>query len=121
MERFRLRQRSDALERLDAVFDTVPDEAQPMAALGGLVDQDHQLSSVTMEDDANQAVRQATLSAHTLIAKAKGLLPTANAEDAEELRTMLTDLEAALDRGVENDIRAASREVEEIVFYLEDA
>ena len=90
-----------------------------LTALEGL-DQDHELSGATTQDAALPGVRQATVSAHALIAKAKGLLPAANAEDAEELRAMLTDLEAALDRGVEDDIRAVSREVEEIVFYLED-
>ena len=119
MERFRLRQRSDALERLDAVFENLADESTALAAPDGL-DQDHELSRATNEDAATPAVRQATVSAHALLAKAKGLLPAANAEDAEELRAMLTDLEAALDRGEEDDIRAVSREVEELVFYLED-
>jgi molecular chaperone DnaK len=119
MERFRLRQRSDALERLDAAFDNLAVEDKPLTALEG-PDQEHELDNATVEDARLQGVRQATVSAHTLLAKAKGLLPSANAEDAEELRAMLTDLEAALARGVEDDIRAVSREVEEIVFYLED-
>jgi molecular chaperone DnaK len=119
MERFRLRQRSDALERLEAVFANLAEEDESWTALDG-PDQDHELSSATDQDAVLPGVRQATLSAHALIAKAKGLLPAANAEDAEELRAMLTDLAAALDRGVEDDIRAVSSEVEEIVFYLED-
>jgi molecular chaperone DnaK len=119
MERFRLRQRSDALERLDAVFDNLADEDEPLTALEG-PGQDHEPFGATVEDAPLPGVRQATLSAHALIVKAKDLLPAANAEDAEELRAMLTDLEAAVNRGVEDDIRAVSREVEEIVFYLED-
>jgi molecular chaperone DnaK len=119
MERFRLRQRSDALERLDAVFANLAEVDEFSTALEG-PDEDHELSVVTDKDAALPGVRQATLSAQALIAKAKGLLPAANAEDAEELRAMLTDLAAALDRGVEDDIRAVSNEVEEIVFYLED-
>jgi molecular chaperone DnaK len=118
-ERFRLRQRSDALERLDAAFDNLAEKDEPISALER-PDQDYDPSGATVEDASTPGVRQATLSAHTLLAKAKGLLPAANAEDAEELRAMLTDLEAALDRGVEDDIRSVSREVEEIVFYLED-
>jgi molecular chaperone DnaK len=119
MERFRLRQRSDALERLDAVFANLAEVDEFSTALEG-PDEDHELSAATDQDAALPGVRQATLSAQALIAKAKGLLPAANAEDAEELRAMLTDLAAALDRGVEDDIRAVSNEVEEIVFYLED-
>ena len=34
---------------------------------------------------------------------------------------MLADLQAAVDRGPEDDIRSSLREVEELVFYLEDA
>ena len=46
----------------------------------------------------------------------QGLESDANPDDAEELRAMLADLQAAVDRGSENDIRAALREVEELVF-----
>ena len=120
MERFRLRQRSDALERLDAVFDNLAEEDEPLTALE-VLDQNHEPSGAVSHDAPLPGVRQATVSAHALIAKAKGLLPAANADDAEELRAMLTDLEAAVNRGVEDDIRAVSHEVEEIVFYLEDA
>ena len=120
MERFRLRQRSDALERLEAVFDNLAVRRRALDRARGPGPGSRTLRSRPNQDAALPGVRQATLSAHALIAKAKGLLPAANAEDAEELRAMLTDLEAALDRGVEDDIRAVSREVEEIVFYLED-
>ena len=67
------------------------------------------------------SLRQAVESAQALVAKAKSLESDANPDDAEELRAMLADLQAAVDRGSENDIRAALREVEELVFYLEDA
>ena len=33
---------------------------------------------------------------------------------------MLADLQAAVDRGAEDDIRTILREVEDLVFYLED-
>ena len=67
------------------------------------------------------SLRQAVESAQALVAKAKGLESDANDEDAEELRAMLVDLQAAVERGSEDDIRVALREVEELVFYLEDA
>ena len=65
-------------------------------------------------------LRQAIESAKALVAKAKRILPDANAEDAEELRAMLTDLQAAVDRRAEDDIRNITAEVEDLVFYLED-
>ena len=52
------------------------------------------------------SLRQAIESAEALVAKAKRILPDANAEDAEELRAMLADLQAAVERGSEDDIRS---------------
>ena len=45
-------------------------------------------------------LREAVDSAQALVAKAKSLESDANAEDAEELRAMLADLQAAVDRRV---------------------
>jgi hypothetical protein len=67
------------------------------------------------------SLRDAVESAQALVAKAKVLEADANEEDAEELRAMLADLQAAVERGSETDIRIALREVDELVFYLEDA
>ena len=70
--------------------------------------------------DLSPDLRHAVETAQALAAKARGLLPTANAEDADELRAMLADLDGAVERRSEDDIRTAFREVEELVFYLED-
>jgi hypothetical protein len=66
-------------------------------------------------------LRQVIEAALALTAKANRILPEANAEDAHELRSMLADLQAAVGRNAERDIRAITREVEDLVFYLEDA
>ena len=49
------------------------------------------------------------------------MLASANAEDAEELQTMLADLDAAIARQDEAELRSILRKVEDLVFYLEDA
>jgi molecular chaperone DnaK len=115
MERFRKRQRTDALDRLEEVFGAAeppPSGPEPGAIAGSL-------APATREDLA-PGLREAIATAEGLIARAERLLPEANAEDAAELRTMLTDLRAAVARRAEADIRGASAEVEDLVFYLED-
>ncbi len=54
-------------------------------------------------------------------AKAERVLPSANAEDADELRAMLADLHGAVDAASVDRIRAVLHELEDLVFYLEDA
>ncbi len=115
-ERFRQSQRSDAVDRLEAVFGTLEQPHRPLVALP-----EPDQNSFPSSDFMTPTLRQAVETARALVAKAKSLESDANAEDAEELRVMLTDLQAAVDRGSEMDIRAAVREVEELVFYLEDA
>jgi len=119
MERFRQRERSDAVDRLEAVFGTVEEPHEPVAALTGpALDLDR--SDSVPRDDLDPSLRQAIEAALALEAKANRILPGANAEDSQELRSMLADLRAAVERSAEVDIRTISREVEELVFYLED-
>ncbi len=120
-ERFRQSQRSDAVDRLEAVFGTLecPVQATHWRSRGR--HNDHEPSDTSVDDMMTPSLRQAVESAQALVAKAKSLESDANAEDAEELRAMLADLQAAVERGSEDDIRVALREVEELVFYLEDA
>jgi molecular chaperone DnaK len=115
-ERFRQSQRTDAVDRLEAVFGTLEYPHKPHGAISG---SDHDLEPD--DDIMTPSLRHAVETAQALVAKAKGLESDANAEDAEELRAMLADLQAAVERGSEDEIRVALREVEELVFYLEDA
>ena len=119
-ERFRKSQRSDAVDRLEAVFNTLEEPYQPLRLMSDDLD-DNDLAEANSEIAMDPDLREAVESAQALVAKAKSLESDANPDDAEELRAMLADLQAAIDRGSENDIRSALREVEELVFYLEDA
>jgi hypothetical protein len=67
------------------------------------------------------SLKSAIDAARALSAKADQLLPGANAEDAEELRAMLDDLRASVELRSEDRIRNILREVEDLVFYLQDA
>jgi molecular chaperone DnaK len=118
MERFRRRERSDAVNRLEAVLSTV-DETRWQVPLAADPDDD----SGWTDDDAElePALRRAIESAQALSAKAERVLPSANAEDAAELSTMLADLKGAIHRHSEDDIRSSMRRIEDLVFYLEDA
>jgi molecular chaperone DnaK len=119
MERFRQRHRSDAVDRLEAVFGAVTGPARPMPALMG-PDQDDD-PEPDLGDDLDPDLRQAIEHAEALAAKASRVLPEANAEDAKELRAMLDDLRSAIESEAEDRIRSIIREVEDLVFYLEDA
>ena len=55
------------------------------------------------------------------MAKAERVLPSANAEDADELRAMLDDLRNAVQARSPSTSGPCMREVEDLVFYLEDA
>ncbi len=115
MERFRRRQRTDAVDRLEEVFGTA---AQPIDVTRAGPEPD------TLADDASglpDALREAIGAADVLIAKADRAQAGANPEDAAELRALVTDLRAALEeRRSDEEIRRISAEVEDLVFYLED-
>jgi molecular chaperone DnaK len=119
MERFRQSQRSDAVDRLEAVFGTVHVPDEPMSALMGPAAEYNGLSSLP-EEELDPSLQQAIEDAEALAAKAKRILPDANAEDALELRAMLADLQSAIESEKEEAIRAILGEVEDLVFYLED-
>jgi molecular chaperone DnaK len=112
MERFRKRQRSDAVDRLEAVMG--PDARG--GALGLPAPGEGEAEAVV---DAE--VQSALDAAEAMMAKAERVLPSANAEDADELRAMLDDLRNAVQVRSPENIRSVLREVEDLVFYLEDA
>ena len=123
MERFRKRERSDAVDRLEAVMGTVEGQEVSGATLGlpGPAAASDAARESAPEDGLAPSLREAITSAKALIAKAEVVLPSTNAEDAVELQAMLTDLRKAIQSQSEEPIRAAMREVEDLVFYLEDA
>jgi molecular chaperone DnaK len=110
MERFRKKQRSDAVDRLESIMG--PGEAEGMIGLP---------APGEAAEAVDPALRSALDAAEALRAKAERILPDANAEDADELRAMLDDLRSAVQSGQADRIRSVLREVEDLVFYLEDA
>ncbi len=112
MERFRKRQRSDALDRLEAVMGT----GEPGGALGLPAPEDGEA-----DEAIDPELGSALDAAEAMMAKAERVLPSANAEDADELRAMLDDLQSAVQARSPENIRSVLREVEDLVFYLEDA
>ncbi len=122
MERFRKRERSDAIDRLEAVMGTA-EGAEALESPRGLPGPDaggDGAETAPTDDGLAPTLREAIAAGRTLIAKAEGVLPEANAEDAVELQGMLTDLRDAIQAQSEERIRAAMREIEDLVFYLED-
>ncbi|CAN5784180.1 molecular chaperone DnaK [soil metagenome] len=123
MERFRKRERTDAVDRLEAVFGTVEDEGEegeegaetlPLAIAGPA-------AAARAEEEAfSPELRQAISAAETLITRAERTLDKANPEDAAELRAMVDDLRSAVARRSEEEIPKITAEVEDLVFYLED-
>jgi len=131
IERFRLRQRTDAADRIDAVFGTAQEPLLDLPATlrtdgpstGDRQDRGAALSEslLSSEGDSSLPMREAIESAESLLAKAKTILPTANPEDRAELRSLLTELEEAMQARDFDEIRFVSHKVEDLVFYLQDA
>ena len=113
MERFRTQQRTDAVDRLEAIFETAEETSEAGSPLAA--------SSPDREaDDLTPGQKQAIQSAREMIAKAEPVLNGANAEDAADLRALLTDLRSALEGRAEETIRRVTTEVEDLIFYLAD-
>ena len=66
------------------------------------------------------SLRTVVESANKLAAKAERIIPGAKEEDAAELCALVGSLRAAIERRSEDEIQNISRELEDIVFYLED-
>ena len=66
------------------------------------------------------SLRAVVDSANKLAAKAEHIIPGANDADASELRALLGSLRSAIERRSEDEIEGISREIEDIIFYLED-
>jgi molecular chaperone DnaK len=122
MERFRKRQRSDAVNRLEAILGSVEEEPPSVLRLPAPEETETEPGAAAVPAaDLAPALRQVIQSAQALAAKAEQVLPSANEEDAEELQAMLADLRAAISRRDADAIHASMREVEDLVFYLQDA
>ncbi len=56
-----------------------------------------------------------------MIAKARRLISQATDEDAEEMRQLVEDLQAAIQSGVADRVQPVQDDLSDLVFYLEDA
>ena len=119
IERFRARQRSDAVDRLESVLGSAssPFDQPAELIIPGRGNDDFGASD---EGPIDPALREAIESAEDLAAKARSVMSTANAQDAEELQNMLADVDAAIARQDESELRSILRKVEDLVFYLQD-
>ena len=127
MERFRTRQRSDAIERLEQIFETVDDPGweeddvlEPaVLSMDGLRSKPA-VPTADHRETLTPALMTLAETANQLIARAQRVLLDANPADAAELESLTTNLNKAIDRRSESEIQMISREIEDIVFYLED-
>jgi len=103
MERFRMSQRSDAVDRLEKVFATLGETADAIAA------------------EEPGTLRQAIESGRSILQKARRLTAGVSPENAADLQERSDALEQALEGRSEDEIRSLARELEDLVFYLEDA
>jgi molecular chaperone DnaK len=119
IERFRARQRSDAVDRLESVLGIASSPFdQPAELIIPGVDNEFGESN---EGPIDPALLEAIESAEDLAAKARAVMSSANAQDAEELQNLLADVDAAIARQDEPELRSILRKVEDLVFYLQDA
>jgi molecular chaperone DnaK len=120
MERFRKQKRSDAVDRLESVLGgaIIPFDQPAELIASPQADVDHRTSN---QDELAPAFRAVIDRAQTLANQAQRVVATANPQDADELRTMLVALNAAITRRDEAEIRSRLQQVEDLVFYLQDA
>ncbi len=120
MERFRKQKRTDAVDRLEHVMGSASSPIElPVQFAAPLPEEDQ--SNGSQEDAVPAALREAIESAEALSGQAKRVLESANAQDALELRTLLGELDAAIARQDEPKVRFILHEIEDLVFYLQDA
>lgn len=108
MERFRRRQRVDALERLDRLFEVESDEAVAASEVEPIE-----------QETIDPALQAALNKAREAIEKASRAESAAHPEDAAELQAMLRDLKSAVERQAPDDIDRIAAEVEDLLFYVQ--
>ena len=112
MERFRRRERVDALERLEAMFGADSEAAAETERL--------EESGEAEEEAMEPALKDMVSSAQTMIDKATQAEASAHPEDAAELKALVAELETAISRRSAEDVGRIAAEVEDLLFYLEE-
>ncbi len=111
MTRFRTDNRTAAQARLNVMFaetETAGTE-QPAAAVAEPV------------EELPPELQLAMGKANELIDQANGLLADANEQDADEIRELLAQLQAAIQRRSLDDMSDVTAKLDDLVFYLQDA
>ena len=107
LTQFRASSREDAKSKLAEFF----------AEVESYGDQGATPTDASVPDQTQETVK----TARELIGKAKMLAPEAASEDAEEMDSLIGQLQEAIGRMSESDIQQISDKLEDVVFYLEDA
>jgi molecular chaperone DnaK len=120
-ERFRKTRRADAADRLNAVFESEDVfRGEPIAEGEVLAPTDE--SAIPLDEDVLKRHDAATVAkAKAVLAKSTALRKAAPPEDAETLATLSGRLQTALVSGGKEETAGVLSELEDLVFYLEDA
>jgi molecular chaperone DnaK len=106
ISQFRASGRAEARQRLVTMF----------AGAAGAVGQ-----ASAGAGEGGEALAEPFAQAVQTTAKARRLLGQASADDAEEMRQLINQLDEAIRSGRENLVREACEKLDDIVFYLQDA
>jgi len=117
VSRFHRLNLQDAQQRLEAAFssrsgDLPSGDARPAPAI--------QIQDGP-DGDLSDELKAALAKAEELVAKARLIAPETNREDAEEIGRLTERLQAATTRRCQADIDQTMAELEDLVFYLQDA
>jgi molecular chaperone DnaK len=120
MERFRHRERVNALERIDALF-ADSDNAGEFEDEEPLEEVDGREGPAPVPESSDSELQKAIEKANSQIAKSDQLQASASSEDAAEMKGLVEDLRAAIARQSLDDIRRVTGALEDLLFYLNDA
>jgi molecular chaperone DnaK len=88
--------------------------------LSGMVQAATTVSPSAGVETAPDALREAVHRAEALIARAEKLAPSASAEDADELRSLIQTSRDAIQRREVNSIHQAAEKLDDLIYYLEE-
>ena len=111
--RFRASNRQEAMARLAAIFDAT-DGSRP-------ADAGQEDAQTAADADLPPELKKTIAKGRELIAKAEQIAPGANPEDAEEMLELAGKLQAAIAELRQAEIEEILPELEDLVFYLQDA
>jgi len=115
VSRFRTSNRKDALKRLEAEFFSNADSPAEGDPCGDVP------AGTTPVVETPPEMDKGVSQYEELIAKSQQLAPDANPEDAEEIRSLVGRLREAVAEGSQTKIERTRAELEDIIFYLQDA